>query len=98
MVFAGLGAMLASEPGRTPKTFAALHGAGLLLMLVAGIGFAHKSGYGWPAWMIAKIACWIVLGAAPVLVKRGVLPRLAALLLVLAIGVVAAWLARAKPF
>ncbi len=98
MLFVGLGGMFASEPGKVSKWFPALHGIGLLVMLVAGIGFAHKSGYGWPSWMFAKVACWVVLGAVPVLMKRGVLPRFAALLLVLAVGVTATWLARAKPF
>ncbi len=98
MLFLGLGGMLASEPGKGSKLFAALHGIGLLVMAVAGVGFAHKSNYGWPNWMIAKIACWVVLGALPVLVKRGVLPRAVAILLVLAIGGTAAWLAQTKPF
>jgi hypothetical protein len=97
MLFLGLGGMFASEGGKGSKLFPALHGVGLLVMLVAGLGVAHKSGLGWPAWLLAKIACWVVLGAVPVLVKRGVLPRFLALLLVLALGGVAAWLGHAKP-
>lgn len=98
MLFVGLGGMFACEPGKGPKLFPALHGIGLLVMLVAGIGFAHKSGLGWPNWLLAKIACWVLVGALPVLVKRGVVPRLAGVLLVLAVGATAAWLAQAKPF
>jgi hypothetical protein len=97
MLFLGLGGVLASEAGKGSKLFPALHGVGLLVMVVAGIGVAHKSGYGWPAWLIAKIACWVVIGAVPTLLKRGVLPRFVALLLVLVVGATAAWLARAKP-
>lgn len=98
MVFTGLGGLFASEPGKVSKWFPAMHGLGLLVVLVAGIGFAHKSGYPWDPWLIAKIACWVVIGAVPALMKRGVLPRFAALLLVLAVGVTATWLARVKPF
>lgn len=99
MLFLGLGGMFASEAGKGSKLFSMLHGIGLLLMLVAGIGFAHKSEppLGWPNWLLAKIACWIVVGALPVLVKRGVMPRLAGILLVLAVGAVAIWLAQTKP-
>lgn len=98
VVFVGLGGMLAAEPGKASKFYAALHGIGLLAMLVAGIGFAHKSGLGWPNWMIAKIGCWLLVGAVPALVKRGVLTRLLGLVLALGIGGVAVWLAQAKPF
>lgn len=98
VVFVGIGGLLAAEPGKAPKFYAALHGIGLLVMLVAGIGFAHKSGLGWPNWMIAKIGCWLLVGAVPALVKRGVLTRLLGLLLALGIGGVAVWLAQAKPF
>jgi hypothetical protein len=98
VVFLGLGGMLAAEPGKAPKLFGMLHGVGLLVMLVAGIGFAHKSGLGWPHWMIAKIGCWLLVGAVPTLVKRGMLTRLLGLLLALGLGGVAVWLAQAKPF
>ena len=96
-LFLGLGGMFASEPGKGSKLFPALHGIGLLVMLVAGIGFAHKSGLGWPAWLLAKIACWVVVAATPTLVKRGVLPRALGILLVIAVGGAAVWLAQAKP-
>lgn len=98
IVFFGLGGLLASEPGKSSKFYGALHGLGLLVMLVAGIGFAHKSGYGWPAWLIAKIGCWLLVAAVPALIKRGVLTRFFGALLVLGLGGVAVWLAQSKPF
>lgn len=100
LLFLGLGGILASgrEGGKGPALFLAMHGLGLLTMLVAGIGVAHKLGLGWPNWLLVKIACWVLLGALPVLVRRGVLPRAVAIVLVLAIGATAAWLALAKPF
>lgn len=98
MVFLGLGGMFASEPGKGSKLYGILHGVGLLVMLIAGVGFAHKSQLGWPNWMIAKIGIWVLIGALPVLVKRGVLPRGLGALLVLALGGTAYWLVQARPF
>lgn len=101
LVFLGLGGVLAAaggEGGKGPKLFLALHGIGLLTMLVAGIGFVHKSNLAWQNWLTAKIACWVLIGAIPFLVRRGVLPRMVALILVLGLGATAAWLARDKPF
>lgn len=94
-VFCGLGGMLAGKGG---KLAGMLHGIGLVAMLVAGIGFAHKSGYGWPGWMIVKIGIWVLIGVLPFLVKRGVLGALGALVLALALGTTAVWLAQHKPF
>ena len=101
LLFLGLGGVLAAggkDGGKPPAVFLALHGVGLLVMLVAGIGFAHKSGLGWPNWMFAKMGCWLLLGALPTLVRRGVLPRAVALLFVIALGAAAVWLVQAKPF
>ena len=97
----GVGGMLATagrDGSKPPMLFTALHGIGLLALLVAGIGFAHKSNFGWPNWMLAKIACWVLLAALPILVRRGVLPRGLAALLVIGLGALAVWLARDKPF
>lgn len=99
-LFCGLGGIFATA-GKEKKPaglFLALHGIGLLAMLVAGIGFAHKSGLGWPNWVIAKIGCWLLLAVLPTLLRRGVLPRAMAVLLALAIGGAAVWLAQMKPF
>lgn len=99
-LFLGLGGVLvtAGEGGKAPKLYLMLHGIGLLVMLVCGIGFVHKAGLAWENWLFAKIACWVLIGAVPVLVRRGVLPRTVALVVVLALGTTAAWLARAHPF
>ena len=101
LLFLGLGGIFttgAREGGKASSLFLTLHGIGLVLMLVAGIGFAHKSGLHWPGWMIAKIGCWVLLGALPFLLKKGILPRTVLLLLTLALGAAAIWLAQAKPF
>jgi hypothetical protein len=101
MLMVGLGGMLATagrDGSKPPMLFMALHGIGLLALLVAGIGFAHKKGWGWPNWMLVKIACWVLLAALPILVRRGVLPRGIAALLVIGVGALAVWLAQTKPF
>jgi hypothetical protein len=94
-VFCGLGGMLAGKGG---KFAGMLHGVGLLAMLVAGIGIAHKSPDGWKHWMTAKVGIWVLLGALPFLVKRGIVGALGALVLALGLGATAVWLAQAKPF
>lgn len=98
MLFLGLGGILAVTDGKAPKVYSVLHGVGLLVMLVAGIGTLHKASLPWDNVIFAKMACWVLLGAAPFLVRRGVLPRVGALTLVLVIGGVAVWLAKTKPF
>ncbi len=99
MLFVGLGGILAQAgDGKGSRLFLALHGIGLVAMLVCGIGYIHKKPLAWENWVFAKIACWVLLGAVPVLVRRGVLPRALALILVIGLGGAAAWLAQAKPF
>lgn len=101
LLFLGLGGIYAGagrEGGKPPALFLALHGIGLLVMIVAGIGLAHKLGYGWPLWLLLKIGCWVVVAVLPVAVRRGVLPRLLGVIVALALGGTAAWLAWHKPF
>ena len=102
LLFLGLGGVLTHEAGKAPKLCAILHGLGLLTLVVCGVGLMHKSEpkIEWQPWVFAKIGGWVLLGAIPVLVKKGILPRAIALLLVLAIGVGAAWLGleKVKPF
>ncbi|MCR9245315.1 MAG: hypothetical protein NXI31_09805 [bacterium] len=100
MLFLGLGGMLAHakrDGAKAPALYGVMHGVGLLVMLVAGIGQAHKLAYGWPAWMLLKIGCWVVLAMMPVLARRGLVPAAMALLLAVALGGTAIWLAVVKP-
>ena len=103
LLFLGLGGVLAAT-GKDKKPaglFLALHGIGLLVMLVAGVGVVHKDdAIDWGNWLYAKIGCWVVLAALPVLVRKGIVPRMLGLLLAIALGAAAAWLALAveKPF
>lgn len=78
----------------------ALHGAGLLLALVAGFGLLARTGLmgGWPGWVWAKLTLWVLLGALVAVPYRR--PDLArpVLLALPVLALVAAWLAILKPF
>src|SRR5688572_22622536 len=71
LVLAALGAALA---GGSRKGSGMLHGAGLLLVLVAGFGALARLGLsnpaGWPLWLWLKLAIWLALGAGPIIVRR----------------------------
>ena len=50
---------------------AALHGTGLLLLIVAGFGMLAKQKLGMPGWIHPKLLIWLLLGAAlPVLNRK----------------------------
>lgn len=107
LVFLSLGAVTAfslsggvkdENPHR--KLFALSHGIGLILVLVSGFGMLARLGMtdGLPVWAMVKLGLWLFFGAALAIVYRQ--PQLCKAmwgLLPLA-GVVAAYLALAKPF
>lgn len=107
-VFASLGGMvLARKAGGTlpdpvRKLASITHGIAILVVLVAGFGLLKFIGLSnpavWPGWVWAKLAIWLFFGAALVLVRKK--PSLFNLFWVgfPLLGVVAAWLAFAKPF
>jgi len=56
---------------RFRKTGMITHGLGLLLLLVAGFGMAHKRHLDMDAgWIVAKIGIWVVLGGLVAVVYR----------------------------
>lgn len=93
-LFLGIGGMLAG--GR--KSFALLHGIGLLVVLVAGFGMQAKGNLGFPGWLIGKLAIWVVFAVLPVAYKRKAMPAAFILLGALVLGGLAAWLVVARPF
>ncbi len=96
-VFTALGAIcLADKPG---KGATILHGISLVLLLLVGLHLLVsqellKSG----GWWHVKILLWLVLGAAPALARRKLLPPAALLGILLALGALSAFLGLAKPF
>lgn len=104
MVFSALGGKIVQSmnggdakqlPGR--KWMAIFHGLGLTIILVAGFGMIAKAGYGFPGWVIGKMVVWIVLGGIGAVVARK--KGLAGLIwvLVLLLGLSAAYLGHFKP-
>ena len=69
LLLPGYGALLAravlAPENRSLRLWGAvLGGIGLLLLLVAGFGMQAKGDWGWPLWILLKIAIWGLLGAA----------------------------------
>jgi len=80
---------------------AAMHGLGLLLVLVGGFGMLARLGFRhgamFPGWLLVKLAVWVLLGAAAALPYRR--PALARWVLVLVplLAALAAYMAVYKP-
>ena len=80
LVFMSLGATVlhaanggTREHNPSRKLVAALHGVGLLVVIVAGFGMLAKNGgmnAGLPGYIHPKLLIWLLLGAAPVLISR----------------------------
>ena len=105
-LFAALGGSVLSHragaAGAAAKKLTGItHGIALLLIAFAGFGALARLGLtsvGLPGWVWAKIAIWLILGAAPFVLRRK--PSLAGAFwwLLPILGIVAAWLAFYKPF
>ena len=82
------------------KLTGALHGIGLLMILVGGFGLLARLGVSgsFPGWVWAKLALWLVVGAAAAVIKRSPALSKALLWLLPVLGGVGAWLAIYKPF
>ncbi|MFC5050638.1 hypothetical protein ACFPK9_08435 [Rubritalea spongiae] len=74
------------------KGAAIAHGTGLVLILVSGFGLISKKyNNELQTWMFVKLAIWLALGGAIVLVKRRVVTGVAAWAIQLGLGAAAAW-------
>jgi hypothetical protein len=107
LVFLGFGGLLLgsrdADADAPPSRMAMiLHGVGMLVMLVAGFGVLARMSiswsWPWPGWVFAKFGAWLLIGALPVLYKRRLVPPIVVLVIAIAIGVTAAWIAINKPF
>lgn len=99
------GILVASFAGVTlngkAKTMAMVtHGVGLLLIIVSGFGLAARLGFmaQLPGWVQAKIGIWVLLGAGVALAKRKGSIGWPVAILLLGLGMTAAYLAVNKPF
>jgi hypothetical protein len=97
-LFLSLGCAAVLEKAQSRWT-APVHGVSLVLILTAGFGMLARLGVhgALPGWVIGKLVVWLVLGASIALAKRKVLPLGAYLVLITALGGLAAGLALWKP-
>jgi uncharacterized membrane protein YqgA involved in biofilm formation len=86
---------------RARALVAAMHGVGLLLVLVGGFGMLARLGlpHGamFPGWLLVKLAVWLLLGAAVALPYRRPTLARAMLVLVPLLAALAAYMAIYKP-
>lgn len=89
-------AFAAPNPSRR-RTTLIVTGVLSLVVLVAGVGIVHKTGIGWPHWVLIKIAAWLTLTALAGMVFRR--PGSAWVLSLVGIGavLVALWAVYFKP-
>lgn len=91
------GGAVAPKPPAKAVLFA-MHGVGMLLLLVAGFGILAKLKLGFPAWVHPKLLIWLILGAAPVIAKKAPPARVPLLFVVSLLGLAAAYLGVMKPW
>jgi hypothetical protein len=99
LLFAAVGALClgAADDPRGRKLGAIGHGAGLLLVLLTGLGIAARGHLGFPLWIWAKIAIWVAMSVSLVLIRRAPSLRVPLFFLLPLLGGLAAWLAIARP-
>ncbi len=98
-----LHAALGGNKGANPHRalVAALHGGGLLLMLLSGFGMLaglDLGGAAFPGWIVGKLVVWLVLGAAVAVPYRRPSAAPAVLVLVPLLVGLSAYFAIYKPF
>lgn len=105
MLFSGIAGTIVHAANRADKSsnpmrgaLGALHGGGLVLMLVSGFGILAKLGMGFPGWVWVKVVLWLVFGALIAIPYRKPGWNGALLWLVPVLGGLAAYLAIYKPF
>ncbi len=83
------------------RPLAALHGLGLLVILVAGFGLLARLSLvrgGLPLWIYGKLAIWLVAGALLAIpYRRPAVARPVLMIGLPLLGLLAAWLAVYKP-
>jgi len=75
MVFLAYGGLIIrSATGSDNKSLrilgAVTSGIGLFLILLGGFGLLAVLQYGWPIWILVKVAIWFILGGLIVIINR----------------------------
>jgi hypothetical protein len=88
-----------SSRGR--KLLGMVHGAALLIILVAGFGLLARLGIShwvaWPWWVWGKVGIWMLLAVTPLVIRQSVTLTRSLWLTVPILGALAAYLAIYKP-
>ncbi|MDB6171607.1 MAG: hypothetical protein JWL59_918 [Chthoniobacteraceae bacterium] len=91
----GVGGMMAG--GENRKTFVALQGIAVLVMLVSGFAMLAKLKLGFPPFAMVKTALWVVIAMLPVIFRK-LRPSLGVAITVsLTLIGIMAWLGVVKP-
>jgi hypothetical protein len=95
-LFVGFGGLTSANGNRRKGMI--MHGIGLLILLVSGFGLLAKMQLSYTAhWVIGLYVIWVLLGALPVLGKRGILNPCVMIAVALILGAAAAWLGFLRP-
>jgi hypothetical protein len=75
MVFLAYGGMIVraatgSDNKGLRRLGALTSGIGLFLILLGGFGLLAVLNYGWPIWVLVKVAIWVILGAMIAIINR----------------------------
>jgi hypothetical protein len=97
-LFIALGSAAVTDKSQS-RWAAPFHGIALLLILTAGFGMLARLGVhgALPGWVIGKLVIWLLLGGALAIARKKLLPAPAFVLLLIALGGVAASMALWKP-
>ena len=103
MLFAAMGGAVitaATADRSWKKLHGAMHGIGAFLLLLGGFGMLARLEImaSWPGWVWGKLGIWVVLGAAPFLLRKAPEKAKGFLFAAIVLGFVAAYLALYKPF
>lgn len=102
MVFLSLGGLIIrgltkSEDKGLRKLTGMTNGIGLVLALVGGFGWIARMKVGFPVWIIIKIVIWFIFGSFIAITNRKPEAGKALWFVVIALGIVAAYLGGVKP-
>jgi len=79
------------------KGAAMAHGVALIVILVSGFGMQATMGLPFQNWLIIKLVIWIIFGGFIVLAKKSIISGFVAWILIIALALSAAYLARTHP-
>ncbi|MDP2956280.1 MAG: hypothetical protein Q8N53_07655 [Longimicrobiales bacterium] len=86
-----------ADPDPWRKRLGILHGVALFAILVGGFGMLARLEMGFPGWIVAKLAIWLVVGGL-IALRKGPAAAGWALAALPLLAALAGWIAYVKPF